>query len=330
MNQQDCKNRYYDTDNTDPTLNLAIEEALLLSSELFPTLFLWQNAHTVVIGRGQNAWKECRSDLLREEGGTLVRRSTGGGAVYHDLGNLNFSFVMQKGLYDVGRQLNVIRRAVRAFGIDTEASGRNDIVLSDSGAKFSGNAFRHTQQKALHHGTILMDVDMGKLGRYLVPSKEKLAAKGVESVRARVGNLKEQAPDITIESLKQALFSAFEAEYGPACQRDWQQDLQENEVSILQAKYQSWDWTFGKTPRFDLELTRRFPFGQVELQLSYKGGQVVEASCFTDANDPELADRVAAALTGCPFTPEALFQRLTDSPHPEDRDIGAWLMETRL
>ena len=147
-------NGLYESAGFDSTVNLAIEEALLLSGAQAPALFLWQNAHTVVIGRGQNAWKECRSDLLREEGGTLVRRTTGGGAVYHDLGNLNFSFVMPKALYDVPRQLNVIRRAVKQFGVDTENSGRNDIVISGTGEKFSGNAFRHTQAASLHHGTI--------------------------------------------------------------------------------------------------------------------------------------------------------------------------------
>ncbi len=318
-------NRYFETDNTDPTLNLAIEEALLLKDDLPPTLFLWQNAHTVVIGRGQNAWKECRSELLEEEGGTLVRRSTGGGAVYHDLGNLNFSFVMPKGIYDVPRQLKVIQQAAARFGIATEASGRNDIVLKDSGAKFSGNAFRHTQTQSLHHGTILMDVDMALLGRYLQPSKAKLEAKGVESVRARVGNLKELAPDITLAALKEALKEAFIAEYGPSEDSPWQTVLDEAQVMALAEKYRSWDWTYGKTPRFDITLEQRFPWGSVELLLQVKQGQVAEARCFTDANDPDLAARVEAALAGSPFTSQALADRLHQSGWPEDSDLADWL-----
>ena len=324
------KNQLFDTSGTDPRQNLAIEEALLLSDPQCPTLFLWQNAHTVVIGRGQNAWKECRSQLLEEEGGTLVRRSTGGGAVYHDLGNLNFSFVMPKGLYDVPRQLNVIRGAVARFGIKTEASGRNDIVLKDSGAKFSGNAFRLTQTSALHHGTILMDVDMGKLGRYLQPSKAKLDAKGVQSVRARVGNLKELAPDITIEKLKAALFEAFREEYGPADLLAWEEKLNGDEVRELTAKYRDWDWTYGKTPRFDVTLETRFPWGGVELLLSLKNGIVQEARCFTDANDPELGDRVSHALTGSRFSQDGLVQDLRKSDRDEDRELAEWLAKEQI
>lgn len=315
-----------DTANTDPALNLAIEEALLLKEGLGPALFLWQNAHTVVVGRGQNAWKECRSQLLAEEGGTLVRRSTGGGAVYHDLGNLNFSFVMPKNIYDVSRQLKVIQQAVARFGIATEALGRNDMVLRDSGAKFSGNAFRNTQTRSLHHGTLLVDVDMALLGRYLAPSRQKLAAKGVESVRARVGNLKELAPDISIQALKAALNEAFVAEYGPACPAPWQDVLEAAQVMALAEKYRSWDWTYGQTPRFEITLENRFPWGGVELLLSLKNAIVQEARCYSDANDPDLAGRVASLLIGSPFTSQALADRLRQSGHREDGELADWLL----
>ena len=315
---------------TDPCQNLAIEEALLLKNLPVPAFFLWQNAHTVVIGCGQNAWKECRTDLLREEGGTLVRRSTGGGAVYHDLGNLNFSFVMPKALYDVGRQLNVIRAAAERFSIKTAASGRNDIVLEESGAKFSGNAFRLTQSTALHHGTILMDVDLAMMGRYLAPSKEKLQAKGVESVRARVGNLSDYARDITVPALKEALFDAFEQEYGPARHTAWEDLLDQSLVNTLAEKYRSWEWTYGKTPRFDLTLYQRCPWGQAELLISCKSGHIQEAQCYTDANDAGLSSRVSRTLTGVLFTPQAMSDKLLDSGITEDADIAAWLLTQRL
>ena len=147
-------------DALDPWHNLAVE-ALLFDTlgRDARVLYLWQNRNTVVIGRHQNAWKECRVKLLEDEGGVLARRSTGGGAVYHDLGNLNFSFVMPRSEDDLRRRLNVVRRAVAAFGIETEFTGRNDLVVSAGGGKFSGSAFRYTNAVALHHGTLMVDVD---------------------------------------------------------------------------------------------------------------------------------------------------------------------------
>ena len=323
-------NKLFQSTLFDPTLNLAVEEALLLSANADPALFLWQNAHTVVIGRGQNAWKECRCDLLKEEGGVLVRRTTGGGAVYHDLGNLNFSFVMPKGIYDVSRQLRVIQKAVLHFGVETQVSGRNDIVIKESGAKFSGNAFRHMPRSSLHHGTILYHVDMQNLGRYLMPSEEKLKAKGVESVRSRVENLSSRAPGMDIASLKAALFEAFTEEYGPSEHLDWQQVLPREQIEDMQEKYRSWDWTFGRTPEFDMSLRRRFLWGQVELLLSMRHGKVHRADCYTDANDPELSERVSSLLPGVPFSPSALAAALKKSGRPEDDDIAAWLAEQIL
>ncbi len=134
-----CK--IYLTDCIDPHTNLAMEDALLQSLPADTALlFLWQNRHTVVIGSGQNAWRECNTALLEKEGGTLARRSSGGGAVYHDLGNLNFSFIVPREDYDVDRQLHVVTDAVRRLGLAAEKSGRNDLLID--GRKFSGNAFR--------------------------------------------------------------------------------------------------------------------------------------------------------------------------------------------
>ena len=323
-------NQLFESHGYDPSQNLAIEEALLLSQPASPALFLWQNAHTVVIGCSQNAWKECRTALLEQEGGRLVRRSTGGGAVYHDLGNLNFSFVMPKDVYDVPRQLQVIRSAVSAFGIETVSSGRNDIVLRESGAKFSGNAFRITQSTGLHHGTILMDVDIAKLGRYLAPSPEKLKSKGVESVRARVGNLKDSAPSITIDLLKEAVRNAFISQYGPSEKLAWEDALDPARIDMLREKYRSWDWTYGRTPRFDITLSQRFPWGQVELLLSLKDGRVTGAQCYTDAMDTDLAQRVSGLLTGSVFTASALAGCFQSSTAAQEMDLARWLSQQAL
>ena len=154
----------YNAQDTDPHENLAAEKVLM--DALGPgeaMLYLWQNLNTVVIGRNQNAWLECRTSLLEEEGGKLARRLSGGGAVFHDLGNLNFTFLMCKEDYDLDKQVEVIRRACALAGIQAEKSGRNDLLAD--GRKFSGNAFFQDKVHAYHHGTLMVDVDKEKLGR---------------------------------------------------------------------------------------------------------------------------------------------------------------------
>ena len=198
-----CRSRSFD-----PYENLALEEALLSrvgEGELI--LYLWQNEGTVVIGRNQNPWKECRTALLAEEGGHLARRLSGGGAVFHDRGNLNFTFLMNEADYDLPRQLTVLERACRSLGIPAQRSGRNDLLAE--GRKFSGNAFYKHNGKAYHHGTLMVNVDMERVSRYLSPSKAKLAAKGVDSVRSRVVNLREFVPGLSIDRLADALVDAL-------------------------------------------------------------------------------------------------------------------------
>ena len=205
-----CRSRSFD-----PYENLALEEALLSrvgEGELI--LYLWQNERTVVIGKNQNPWKECRTALLAEEGGCLARRLSGGGAVFHDRGNLNFTFLMTAGDYDLPRQLTVLERACQSLGIPARRSGRNDLLAD--GRKFSGNAFYKHNGKAYHHGTLMLDVDMEMVQRYLSPSKAKLAAKGVDSVRSRVVNLREFVPDLTIPQLADALIAALAEVYAVA------------------------------------------------------------------------------------------------------------------
>ena len=207
------KLKLYRGQSFDPFFNLAVEEYLLQNTdEGCCTLYLWQNQNTVVIGRNQNAFKECRTTLLENEGGKLARRLSGGGAVFHDLGNLNFTFLVPTADYDLDKQLKVIELACEKLGVKVERSGRNDILAD--GRKFSGNAFYKNGPRAYHHGTLMVDVDREKMSRYLNPSKAKLSSKGVDSVRSRVVNLKELASDTTIELLSEKLAEAFEEVYG--------------------------------------------------------------------------------------------------------------------
>ena len=192
---------YIESGQFHPYKNLAVEEYLLLHCEPQECiLYLWQNQNTVVIGRNQNAWKECKVESLEENGGHLARRLSGGGAVYHDLGNLNFTFLVSKENYSIDRQLEVIVKAVQKLGAKAEKSGRNDILID--GKKFSGNAFFDSKGYYYHHGTLLLNVDTASMSRFLNPSKAKLQSKGIDSVRSRVVNLSSLCPDITVDTIQ--------------------------------------------------------------------------------------------------------------------------------
>ncbi|MCL1965029.1 MAG: lipoate--protein ligase [Firmicutes bacterium] len=300
--------------DVNPHRNLAREEALLCGGRDEAILYLWQNASAVIIGRNQNAWRECRTSLLAAEGGTLARRTTGGGAVFHDLGNLNFSFIVPREKYDLTRQLSVILEAVRSFGIDCSFSGRNDLLAE--GRKFSGNAFRFTRDGALHHGTLMVKVDPERMARYLAVSEEKLAARGVKSVPSRVVNLSGLG-EVTVETLARAVRDAFEAAYGPAPLED-ADSLALPGYEALAGRNASWAWNYGVTPAFDASFARRFDWGGVELLLTLSQGHIVRCKVFTDAMDAELAERLEKALRGCPLDARAMRERTGG-------EVGEWL-----
>lgn len=312
-------------DSFNPWHNLAVEALLFETLESDEVIFyLWQNRNTVVIGRHQNAWQECRVRLLEDEGGYLARRSTGGGAVFHDLGNLNFTFVVPRAYYDVRRQLDVIRRAAARFGIDTAFTGRNDLVITEGGAKFSGNAFKFSDAVGMHHGTVLVDVDMSRMGRYLVPGKDKLKAKGIESVRSRVCNLKALNPDITIPALTEALIAAFEEAYGPA-EPMTVSDLDPARLQALEDQYTDWDFRLGKALPFDATLSHRFDWGGVTLELSLRHGVIESARVWSDAMDEAMVGRIAPALTGIRYENGALARALAALDNPQTDALAAWI-----
>ncbi|MBQ1410379.1 MAG: lipoate--protein ligase [Oscillospiraceae bacterium] len=321
-----CRSRGYN-----PYENLALEEALLNlvgTGELI--LYLWQNERTVVIGKNQNPWKECRTALLNEEGGHLARRLSGGGAVFHDLGNLNFTFLMSAEDYDLSRQLTVIEKACQSLGIPAQRSGRNDLLAE--GRKFSGNAFYSHGGKSYHHGTLMVDVDMEMVQRYLSPSKAKLAAKGVDSVRSRVVNLREFVPNLTIERLSDALIAALSETYsenavGAHSVRPL--DAEELDLRDLTAKYASDEWLYGPKLPFTASVEERFPWGGVEIQLEVNEGVIRAAKVYTDAMDDTLAPRMETALTDCAYRGDALQSALAFLPTEQAEQLLA-LLETAL
>jgi len=290
----------------DPWYNLALEEGLLRRVKSMEViLYLWQNHNTVVIGRNQNAWKECRCKEFEEHGGKLARRLSGGGAVYHDLGNLNFTFIMNKDLYDLKKQLSVILEAVRSVGIEARFSGRNDLVIGDR--KFSGNAFYLTRDCALHHGTILVDTDIEQIVRYLQVSEEKIRSKGIDSIRSRVVNLREFNRNLGMAGIMDSVKKSFQRIYGGmACEIEPAELVDERDIEDMYAKYASWEWRYGETPDFDVSFQERFAWGEIEIGLSFQKGYIVSCMAYSDAMDCDLIQRIPGVLRGVAFKAESI------------------------
>lgn len=303
------------TRTLDPWWNLAVEEYLLDRVEPGQCiLYLWQNENTIVIGRNQNPWKECRTELFESEGGKLARRLSGGGAVFHDTGNLNFTFIASRQVYDLEKQARVILDAVNSLGIKAEVSGRND--LTADGRKFSGNAFCYRKTGAYHHGTVLVSADFGKLSKYLQVSAEKMRSKGVQSVQSRVVNLSEFQPELTVDAMADALIASFRSAYectAPA--EDAIKDGKAGRAALeeLYSKYSSWAWRYGEAPKFDVDMETRFPWGGVEIGFKLENGVVREASVFSDAMEEAYITELPGIFKGCVFTSQQLAQRLREA-----------------
>lgn len=291
---------WIESKETDPYKNLALEEYLTMNvQEGECILYLWQNRHTVVIGKNQNCWKECKVNFLEEEGGFLVRRLSGGGAVFHDMGNLNFTFMVRKEDYDVDRQLEVILRAVKLLGIRAEKTGRNDITVD--GKKFSGNAFYESKGCCYHHGTLLLNVDKEFMSRYLNVDKEKLKSKSVDSVKSRVTNLCEYNESITVGLMKEKMLEAFGLVYGHEASPVEESRLDRQALASLEEKFGSWEWKYGRKIPFDDSMSRRFYWGDMELQFHVENGRIVNMNAYSDSMDQEFVSGIPQALTGLPY-----------------------------
>ena len=302
----------YESITTDPYQNLAVEEYLTFHAEPGECiLYLWQNAHTVVIGRNQNCWKECRVSELEADGGHLVRRLSGGGAVYHDLGNLNFTFCMRKEDADVERQLQVIIEAVASFGLTAEKTGRNDVAIN--GQKFSGNAFFDSKGCYYHHGTLLLNVDTASMSRFLNPSKAKLQSKGVDSVRSRVVNLSSLCPKITVDTMKQAMFTACSRVYGlpavPLCA----DRLEQTAIQDGRERFSSERWKYGPKIPFTNRLEQRFSWGEVNLDLHVNEGMITEALLSSDSMEADWFSDIGTEFQGLPYRTDILCKALDRS-----------------
>ncbi len=311
----------------DPHLNLAIEKFLFdtVDHETL-VLYLWQNQNTVVIGKNQNAFSECRTELLCEEGGTLARRLSGGGAVFHDLGNLNFTFLCSTENLNVAKHMEVIREACRLAGIETELSGRNDVLAE--GKKFSGNAFYNSRGHSYHHGTLLVSADLEKLGRYLTPPKAKLETKGIRSVRSRVINLSELSPSLTCDEMRSHLLSAAQTVFGLSAEPFG--EISREKIAPYAEQFGSREFLYGSPIPFNVSCEGRLPFGGAELKLCVKDGRIVDLELYTDALDSDLSATVKQALVSLPFDLSAIRDALLGALDTADAEALIALLSDQI
>lgn len=306
---------FYRTGCVDPYRNIAAEKYLTLNVKPGTRiLYLWQNDKTVVIGRNQSAYRECNVTALEKDGGHLARRLSGGGAVYHDLGNLNFTFISRDEDYDISEHFSILRDACQSLGIDAEVSGRNDLTVD--GRKFSGNAFYSTGGASYHHGTLLLKTDTDAVSKYLNVNREKLRSKGVTSVQARICNLSEFVPDMTpdrmAEALEEAVRKRTEGDSGQTVQfsRITDKNLPQETIESYRKELSSKEWLFERPIAFSKEIGARFDWGSISIEMETARGHISSVRVFSDAMDETLAARMERALNGKAYRAEELADAL--------------------
>lgn len=303
---------YVPNTNHEAALNLAMEEYLLTSSGIRDSvLFFYINAPSIIIGRHQNTAEEINSDFVRERRIRVVRRCSGGGAVYHDPGNLNYSLITsgaENTSGDFSALLLPILSALRDLGLPAELSGRNDLTLD--GAKFSGNAYYHNRYGSVVHGTLLFDSDLEILSKALKPDPEKLLSKGVRSVRSRVCCIKNVLPDIPdTEALKDAIIRHFSASCDLQTRALTSSDMEKAEA-LADSRYRNDSWNYGESPAYNIRRTFRLPCGRIDLRADVRNGRISRIRLFGDYFcSGEISD-LENALKGITWEQEAVRKAL--------------------
>ncbi|WP_427108705.1 lipoate--protein ligase [Lysinibacillus xylanilyticus] len=304
----------------DPRINLAIEEYLLktMDVEKEPVLLFYINQPSIIIGKNQNTIEEINTNYVEDNDIIVVRRLSGGGAVYHDLGNLNYSFITKDdgdSFMNYKKFTQPVVDALAKMGVHAELSGRNDILAE--GRKVSGNAQFSTKGRMFSHGTLMFDTEIDAVVSALKVKKDKIESKGIKSIRSRVANISEFLKDeMTVEEFRlEILKSIFGGEenirYYELTEEDWA-----NIHKLSAERYQTWEWNYGKSPRFNIQKTHRFPTGGIDIRLEVNHGIVKEAHIFGDFfGVGDMAD-VEQRLVGTNYDRTAIAEALTDIDIP--------------
>lgn len=305
-------------ENHNPEINLAIEEFVLrhlpLKDESY--LLFYINEPSIIIGKHQNTIEEINTEYVEKKQIKVVRRLSGGGAVYHDLGNLNFSFITKddgKSFSNYQKFLNPVIKALHQMGVQAELQGRNDMLVE--GKKINGNAQFSTGGKIFTHGTLLFNSNMDEVVNSLKVRKDKIESKGVKSVRSRVANISEYIkPKISIEEFRDMLLcSIFNVSDLNAINKykitneDW---LKITETS--KTRYANWDWNYGASPKFYMERTRRFPIGAIDLKLNVEEGIIKAVKIYGDFLAVGDMKDIEEKLKNVKYNRESVSQALND------------------
>lgn len=296
-------NKIYISNENNPYYNVSAEHQLFLEADESTTFYLWQNRACVVFGRNQNVFAECDMEFMQKNQILPVRRFSGGGAVFQDLGNLNFTFVTKKETVDTAKYLSVIKNALSFFNAHCEFSGRNDMLCN--GKKFSGHAFYEDNGNYMYHGTIMVNVDINMLSSVLKPSFLKLESKGINSVKSRVINLSQVNSDITVDTIKKALVSAFSDIFGESNQIKYIDKDSFNPP--LFEKISKDKWIYGECPKFSLNIQKKLTCGNVTVSADVKEGLINRIKIQTDSIYVIDLSDCEKHLTGTLFQENAVF-----------------------
>lgn len=306
--------KYIRNDSTNPYFNLALEEYATKKLDSSDDYFiLWQNDNTVVIGKNQNTIEEVNMDFIEENNIKIARRLSGGGAVYHDLGNVNFTYIVDyRGENNsMERFAKAVVKALEKLGIKAEFSGRNDILVD--GKKISGNAQYITKNRMYHHGTLLFDSDLSVLSKALKVKPEKISSKGIKSVKSRVANIKDYLKgDATIEEFKELILKyIFEVE-GEELKEYFLTENDLKEINRLKdEKFSTWEWVFGHSPEFNISKSHRFAGGQIEANLDVKDGIIKNIKFFGDFMSMRDIASIEESLKGEKYQKKRILQILS-------------------